>query len=115
VPAGAYDFVRLRLAPSQGTSGDQLAGENACGAAGAHCVVMGDGRIVRLLPEGGELELRLSSDKSSKVDFLLVPDTQNQLLIEFTPVWSLVASAGEGVQLTPLLNGAARGSSSGLW
>lgn len=115
VPAGTYDLVRLRLASNHGPGGSQLASENACGQVGLNCVAMGDGRILPLLCDGDALELRVSSAGSANGLFSVIAESHNQLLIELTPVWSLVAPVGESAHFSPLLRGAVHDSSARLW
>ena len=115
VAAGIYDLVRLRLASDQAEAGTQLAAGNLCGKAGLHCAVMGDGRILPFISNADVLELRISSQASTVGSLVILPDSKNQLLIELTPVWSLVTRAGESVRLSPVLTGTAQSSRSDLW
>jgi len=108
IPAGSYDLVQLRLAANQASAGIPIAAENKCGSVGLHCAVMGDGRVLPLALDGGTLELRLSSQNSSSGVLLVLPDSENQLLIELTAVWSLDSPAGGNVRLIPVLRGSAR-------
>jgi hypothetical protein len=110
VPAGTYDLVRLRFASNPESPDDQLVTENACGKAGLHCVVMGDGRILPLVLQDNVLELRISAEGTAR-GLLISPGSQNRLLIELTPVWSAVALPPEGGQFLPVLTGSARKSS----
>ena len=108
IPAGIYRQVRLRFAPNQSATEDQLRERNACGSAGFNCIVMADGRIQPLLLDGGSPNLRITSDRNEGVSFFIPPDTDTDLVIELRPVWSWVFSASEGVRLLPSLTGSAK-------
>jgi len=107
VPAGAYDLVRMRFVPHQGSSEDTPAAENACGRLGWNCVMMGDGRIVPLVLRDGSWELRIASENVEH-GFLLLPDSENQLTIDLAPVWLAVTAPGEEAGLLPVLTARGR-------
>jgi uncharacterized protein DUF4382 len=110
-PAGTYDLVRLRFAVSREGAGDLLASDNACGNVGLNCVAMGDGRILPLVLPGDVLDLPIASETTSNRIFLVLPETENRLRIQLTPVWALVTPPGQSAQLLPVLTGSARKSS----
>ena len=99
VPAGSYDRIRLRLAPSTAVTWGQIAGESSCGQMQLSCVVMGDGRVLPVSLESDELELRLDAEGDASGRFRIVPNTLSQLSIELTPVWSATSQSQQSVRL----------------
>lgn len=108
IPVGTYDRIRMRFVMNLGSAVNSPAAENACGEAGLNCVVMGDGHILPLALDGGVLELPIFSERSADGALIVLPESENQLLITLTPVWSLAPSAGGGARLLPALRGSAR-------
>ncbi|HKW33344.1 MAG TPA: DUF4382 domain-containing protein [Candidatus Acidoferrum sp.] len=98
VSAGSYDLVRLSLGRDQvdeaGTDDGLLPG-NECGKTGPNCVVMADGQIVPLVLEADTLEFRLVSEATVDGLPFVLPDSNNELLIEMTPVLSMARPFGE--------------------
>lgn len=103
IPAGIYRQIRLRLAPNEPTSSHIFPERNACGAAGFHCVILDDGRIRPLSLSGAAPELRITSDRISGGSFLVLPDSNADLVLEFSLSWSLVNSEGTSVHPLPAL------------
>jgi hypothetical protein len=108
IPAGTYDLVRLRFETSREGVGDLLAAENACGKVGLNCVAMADGRNLPLMLRGDVLELPISSGTAGNRIFLVLPESENQLSIELTLVWTLVTPPEQAAQLLPIVTGSAR-------
>lgn len=108
IPAGSYDLVRLSLAGDQIRTDDQFLLRNVCGNAGPNCVVMMDGQIAPLVFEADTLEFRLTSE--STVDGLpfVLPDSNNELLIELTPVLSMARPFEENAGSFTIFSGRAR-------
>jgi len=96
IPAGSYDLVRLRLTRDQtGIIDDKPLLGNACGTAELNCVIMADGQIAHLVFEADTLEFRVSSSATDGGLPSILPDSNNELLIELTPVSSMVRPFGE--------------------
>jgi Domain of unknown function (DUF4382) len=107
IPAGSYDLVRLRLAPNEADAGDPPAKQNPCAIAGWNCVVMGDGRIQPLLLESSTPDLVIPLEESTSGSIIVAPDSDNELLIDLSPLWSADVSGG-GLRFLPLLVGRAK-------
>jgi len=95
IPAGSYDLVRLRLTRDQTGIDDKPLLGNACGTAERNCVIMAHGQIAHLVFEADTLEFRLSSRATDGGLPSILPDSNNELLIELTPVSSMVRPFGE--------------------
>lgn len=110
IPADRYDLVRLQFATSRETAPALDTDQQVCGGVGANCVVMGDGRILPLVLDGDAVEFRIAREGQTSGELLAVPDTENQLLIDLTPVWSLGVSSTSGLpaRLVVVLKGSAR-------
>lgn len=108
ISAGTYDQVRLQFVPNQEGARDQLPAENECGASLFNCVIEADGRVQALVFDGDAPELRISSEALADGFFFIPPDSEGELLIQLTPVWSAVASSGGSVQFLPVLAGSAK-------
>lgn len=59
--------------------------------------------------DSGLSELGIVSERSSDAFFLVLPESDTQLLIEPTAVWSLELPTGEGVRLSQMLRGSVNG------
>jgi hypothetical protein len=103
LPAGTYRQLRLRLLANQLVSDDALPEKNACGPAAFNCVVLEDARIQPLLLEGPTPQLRIKSPSIARGFFLIPPDSNCDLTIDFSVSWSLSSSADEGIRLLPAL------------
>jgi len=103
IPAGLYDFVRLRFASNQPGAGADVPARSACGRAGPNCVVMADGRIEPLVFEEDIFESSFAPDTAADGVLLVLPGSESELLIELTPVSSIGASAGKGAPFFSLL------------
>ncbi len=108
IQAGTYDQLRLRLVPDREGPEDEFALKNGCGAAASNCVIMADGRIQALLFDRGASELRISLESPTDGFLLISPDSEGELLIELTPVWSMSSTLGGELRLLPVLTGRAR-------
>ena len=111
IPAGTYDLVRMHFVPNQGAVDDVPGEENACGRVGWNCVRMGDGRILPLVLRGDFVDFRITSKDTEGGFFLVLPESENQLSIELTPVWPVVPSLGEGAGPFPALTASGQRSS----
>lgn len=98
VPAGTYDFVRLRLAIDEPEVSDGLA-QSPC--TGHSCVLMEDGRVESLQFGEGALLIPLKTSKD------VAPGSNNELSLDLTPVWSVFRTTGQAVALFPTLTGSA--------
>jgi hypothetical protein len=103
IPAGTYDLLRFRFAPNQLGADDEVPVSNACGRLGSNCVVMADGQIEPLVFDADTLESRFTPEIMEGGLFFVLPDSDNELLIELTPVMSIGASLGKGVRFFSLL------------
>ncbi len=108
IPAGIYRQVRLRFAPNELPTDDQVPEKNACGNGVFNCVVMADDRIQPLKLGGDSPEVRITSDRIEGASLFIPPDTDTDLAIELKLVWAWFSSADKGVRLLPLLAGSAR-------
>ena len=107
IPAGTYRQLRLRFVSNPPTSDQTLLERNACGAAGFHCVVLEDGRIQALQLDGAAPELRITSDRIAGGSLLILPDSNSNLVLEFSVFWSLSTSDHLNVHLLPVLTASA--------
>lgn len=107
IPAGSYDLVRLSLARDQVLAEDKLFPGNPCGKAEPNCVIMMDGQIAPLVFEEDTLEFRLTSEATVGGLSLVMPDSNNQLLIELTPVLSMARPFGEATRSFSIFPGTA--------
>jgi hypothetical protein len=103
VPAGSYDLARLRLVSDEPEASDLLAQQYPCATAGRNCIVMGDGRIQPLLLEGSTPELLIPL-RETNGSLVITPGSDNELLIELTPIWCVDLN-GERVRFLPSLVG----------
>jgi hypothetical protein len=103
IPAATYHQLRLRFSPNVPAASEILPEKGACGDVGANCVVMGDGRVLPILLDGAEPELRPTSDSG----LLFPPDSSSNLVIEFGLSWLLADPDGQGSRLLPALNASA--------
>lgn len=108
LPVGSYDMVRLRFTSDQRGSGLPNKQLDPCRAAGPNCVVMADGRIIRLLLHGTPPEVLIPQEALASGPFFVLPDTDNELLIELVPVWYGAVSSGGAMQFFPVLIGSAK-------
>jgi hypothetical protein len=107
IPADAYRQVRLRLAPDQRTSNDFGPEESACGGTAFNCVVLEDGRAFPLLFHDALPVLRITSASLAGAFLLIPPDSNSNVVIEFSVTWTLTSKVGEGRRLLPVLSGSA--------
>ncbi|HKW62235.1 MAG TPA: DUF4382 domain-containing protein [Candidatus Acidoferrum sp.] len=98
IPAGSYDHVRLRVAQNQVGSDREPLLENRCGQAGLNCVIMADGQVAPLAFEANILEFRLTSQVTDGGSPFVLPDSNNELLIELSPVQSMAQPLGEATR-----------------
>jgi hypothetical protein len=103
IPAATYHQLRLRFSPNVAAAGDVLPKKHACGDAGPNCVVMGDGRVLPILLDSAEPELRLTLPSG----LLFPPDSSSNLVIEFGLSWLLADPDGVGSRLLPAINASA--------
>lgn len=108
IPAGSYDLVRLRVSRDPTGSDDEFLSDNACGGVGPNCVIMADGHFVPLVFEAGTLEFHLTSEaKVGGLPFVM-PNSDNELLIELTPVLWMSRPFGEATRSFVILPGKAQ-------
>jgi len=79
--------VRLRFVPNKSSIDDRLPEKYAGASVGFNCVVMADGRIRPLLPDGAAPELRITSNRI-EASLSIPPDIDTDLVIELKPVWA---------------------------
>jgi hypothetical protein len=108
LPAGSYDMVRLRFTADQRGTGLPNKELDPCREAGPNCVVMTDGRIIHLLLHGTPPEVLIPTEALASGPFFVLPDTDNELLIELVPVWYAAVSSGEAMRFFPVLMGSAK-------
>lgn len=107
IPAGSYDLVRLRITRDQtDVDGKFLPGK--CGEAGANCVIMADGQFARLVFEADTLEFHLTSEATVGGSLFVMPNTDNELLIELKAVLSMTEHLGEATRSFVILPGRAQ-------
>jgi hypothetical protein len=68
---------------------------------------MGDGRIQPLLLESSTPDLVIPLEESTSGSIIVAPDSDNELLIDLSPLWSADVS-GRGLRFLPLLVGRAK-------
>jgi hypothetical protein len=107
IPAGFYDWVRLRFVPNQGDKQNQLSQENPCGSVGVNCAIMMDGRVQPLFFDDVP-ELRISLEPLPGGALFIPPDSGGELIVELTPLLSMIASFPEGARFLPVLAGSAK-------
>lgn len=103
IPAGTYDLVRLRFASNQPGAIREIPATNACGREGPNCVVMADGQIEPFVLAENKLESSFASETTADGLLLVLPGSENELLIELTPVAAIGASFGKRTQIFSLL------------
>jgi hypothetical protein len=108
IPAGSYDLVRLRLTRDQTRVDDKPLLGNACGKAEPNCVIMADGQIAHLVFEADTLEFLLTSEATVGGLPIILPDSNNELFIELTPVLSMARPFGEATRSFIIFPGRAR-------
>jgi hypothetical protein len=108
LPADSYDMVRLRFKADRRGTALPNKEPDLCGAAGPNCVVMRDGRTVHLLLQSPSPEVVIPQEALASGPFFVLPETDNELLIELVPVWYGVVSPSGGVQFFPALTGSAK-------
>ena len=108
IPAGIYDQVRLRLVPNQGDAETLTSPVNACGESGINCMIMADGHVNALKVAEEEAELRIASEALPGGLLLILPDVNEELHIQLTPVWAMVSSFPEGLRFVAALKANAR-------
>lgn len=108
IPAGSYDLVRLRLKRDQNRIDGVSLSRRACGEVGSNCVIMEDGHFARLVFEADALEFHLTSDASVSGLPYVIPNSDNEMLIELKPVLSMVRSFGEAAPSFVILPGRAQ-------
>jgi Domain of unknown function (DUF4382) len=102
VRAGAYRQIRLRLVPNPTKGDNRNSAENPCGELGFHCAVSPDGHTHPLLFNGGTTILSVPPDRISGGSFLVLPDVETQLSIEFEPFLSFAKPSGDAILITPV-------------
>jgi hypothetical protein len=107
IPADSYRQLRVHFVPNHPSPGDPVPEKNSCGGTGFNCVVLADGRIYPLFFHVVQPEVRITSERIAGGSFLILPDSDSNLVIEFKTEWFLGSIAGEGVRLLPLLIGSA--------
>lgn len=95
IPAGSYDLVRLRLTRDQTRTDDKPLDRNPCGKSGLNCVIMADGHFAPLVFEADTLEFHLTSEATVGGLPFVMPNNDNELLIELKPVLSMPRRFGE--------------------
>jgi len=102
VTAGVYREMRVRFVTNEL---EKMTGENVCGVSAQNCLVMGDGRVepLQFSAETAVLRLQLESGQ-----FVILPDAQNRLRMDFEPVPLGLALGAEGMRVGNGLAGRVR-------
>jgi hypothetical protein len=95
--------VRFRFAANQPEANDEFSEKNVCGRVGSNCVVMADGQIEPLVFADDILQIDIVSKSAMDGPLLILPDSDNELLIELTPVMQLGTRFGVPARLFSLL------------
>ena len=102
VPTGVYDMLRIRFEPKRSV-GDVFHAKNECSRVTPSCVVMADGQILPLVFDADTLESSFASESTADRTLFVSPDSENELLIELTPVVSLGAFLENGARVFSLV------------
>ena len=108
IPAGSYDLVRLRITRDTTGFDEELLSGNACSEAGPNCVITADGHFVPLVFEADTLEFHLTSEATVGGLPFVMPNSDNELLIELTPVLWTSRPFGEATRSFVILPGKAQ-------
>jgi hypothetical protein len=103
IPIGTYDLVRFRFAPNQAEANDEFSEKNVCGMVGSNCVIMADGQIEPLVFADDVLQIAIASKSAMDGLLLILPDSENELLIELTPVMQIGTRFGVPARVFSLL------------
>jgi uncharacterized protein DUF4382 len=108
IPAGIYRQVRLRFAPNELPTHDQVPERNGCGSRLFNCVVLADDRIQPLQLDRSSSEVQITSNRIEGGSLFIAPDTDTNLTIELRLVWAWFSSPDEGLHVLPMLAGSAK-------